>query len=69
MQVAETKALACQLPAETGIPLSRWSCPELAAEQTAILDLILSAERTPVPGGHLVLPFGIVDHGLPRVPD
>ncbi|MFD8005269.1 helix-turn-helix domain-containing protein [Streptomyces mirabilis] len=23
------------LPAETGIPLSRWSCPELAAELTA----------------------------------
>ncbi|WP_328306458.1 helix-turn-helix domain-containing protein [Streptomyces sp. NBC_00442] len=27
VQVAETKALAWQLPAETGIPLSRWSCP------------------------------------------
>ncbi|MGW7099645.1 helix-turn-helix domain-containing protein [Streptomyces sp. NPDC054883] len=35
VQVAETKALACQLPAETGTPLSRWSCPELAAELTA----------------------------------
>ncbi|MEU0822707.1 IS630 family transposase [Streptomyces mirabilis] len=35
VQVAEAKALACQLPAETGIPLSRWSCPELAAELTA----------------------------------
>ncbi len=34
MQVAEAKALACQLPAETGVPLSRWSCPELAAELT-----------------------------------
>ncbi|WP_323181062.1 hypothetical protein [Streptomyces sp. NBC_01142] len=32
MQVAEVKALACQLPAETGTPLSRWSCPELARE-------------------------------------
>lgn len=31
-QVAEVKALACQLPAETGTPLSKWSCPELAAE-------------------------------------
>ncbi|MBO0914716.1 IS630 family transposase [Streptomyces laculatispora] len=31
VQVAEAKALACQLPAETGVPLSRWSCPELAA--------------------------------------
>jgi transposase len=35
VQVAEAKALACQLPAETGMPLSRWSCPELAAELTA----------------------------------
>ncbi|WP_424920129.1 IS630 family transposase [Streptomyces sp. wa13] len=31
----EAKALACQLPAETGVPQSRWSCPELAAELTA----------------------------------
>jgi transposase len=35
VQVAEAKALACQLPAETGAPLSRWSCPELAAELIA----------------------------------
>jgi transposase len=32
VQVAEVKALACQMPAETGIPLSRWSCPDLASE-------------------------------------
>ena len=32
MQVAEVNALACTLPAETGIPLSRWSSTELAAE-------------------------------------
>jgi hypothetical protein len=25
-------ALACQLPAATGVPLSRWSAPELAAQ-------------------------------------
>ena len=35
VQVAEVKALACQLPAETGIPLSRWSCPDLAGEAAA----------------------------------
>jgi len=29
---AEVCALACQLPAATGVPLARWSCPELAAE-------------------------------------
>ncbi|MFC5201880.1 IS630 family transposase [Streptomyces kaempferi] len=32
LQVTEAKALACRLPAETGVPLARWSCPELAAE-------------------------------------
>jgi transposase len=29
---AEVCAMACQLPAATGVPLARWSCPELAAE-------------------------------------
>ena len=32
VQVAEVKAPACQLPAATGAPLSRWSAPELARE-------------------------------------
>lgn len=31
---AEIKALACELPATTGVPLSRWSCAELARELT-----------------------------------
>ncbi|MFJ9824736.1 helix-turn-helix domain-containing protein [Streptomyces sp. NPDC101160] len=35
LQLAEVKAPACQLPAETGVPLSRWSCPELAREVVA----------------------------------
>jgi transposase len=32
MQAAEVRALACQLPAATGVPLSLWSAPELAHE-------------------------------------
>ena len=32
VQIAAITALACTLPAETGIPLSRWSSAELAAE-------------------------------------
>lgn len=32
LQTAQVTAPACQLPAETGVPLSRWSCPELARE-------------------------------------
>lgn len=34
VQVAEVKQLACTLPAETQIPLSRWSSHELATEAT-----------------------------------
>jgi transposase len=30
--VAQVKALACSLPAEHGLPLSRWSCQDLACE-------------------------------------
>ena len=32
VQVAEVKALACELPATSEAPLARWSCPDLAAE-------------------------------------
>ena len=35
VQVAQVKSLACQLPAATGAPLARWSCPELAREALA----------------------------------
>jgi hypothetical protein len=34
-QIAEVKALACELPAEQGVPLSRWSSAELAREAVA----------------------------------
>jgi transposase len=33
--VAEVKALACELPAASGRPLARWTCPELAREAAA----------------------------------
>jgi DDE superfamily endonuclease len=33
--VAEIKELACDLPATSGVPLSRWSCSELADELIA----------------------------------
>jgi hypothetical protein len=33
--VVTVKALACELPAETGVPLSRWSAPDLAVEAVA----------------------------------
>jgi hypothetical protein len=33
--VVQVKALACELPVESGVPLSRWSREELAREVTA----------------------------------
>ena len=35
VQVARVKALACTPPADKGLPLSRWSCPELARHAVA----------------------------------
>jgi len=32
VQVAAVKALACQPPEASGVPLSRWSCPDLATQ-------------------------------------
>jgi len=32
VQRAQVTALACQLPSQAGVPLARWSCPELARE-------------------------------------
>jgi len=40
---AEAVALACALPAETGVPLSKWSCPELARELAARCQVTASA--------------------------
>jgi transposase len=40
---AEAIALACALPAESGVPLSRWSCPELARELAARCKITISA--------------------------
>ena len=40
---AEAVALACALPAESGVPLSRWSCPDLARELAAHCQIAVSA--------------------------
>jgi len=32
VQVAQVKAVACTLPTDHGLPLSRWACPELARQ-------------------------------------
>ncbi len=41
VQVAQVKALACRPAADSGLPLSRWSCPELARQ--VITDRICSS--------------------------
>ena len=33
--VAGVKALACEMPAASGTPLARWTCPELARHAVA----------------------------------
>ncbi len=45
VQVAGLKALACQPPEASGVPLSRWSCPDLAAQVLA--DGIAASVSTP----------------------
>jgi transposase len=40
---AEAIALACALPAESGLPLSKWSCPELARELASRCQIAASA--------------------------
>jgi transposase len=44
VQVAQVKALACELPATRGIPLSRWSSPESATEAVAA-GLVVAHDR------------------------
>ena len=45
VQVGGVKALACQPPEASGVPLSRWSCPDLAAQVVA--DGIAASVSTP----------------------
>ncbi|WP_256341552.1 helix-turn-helix domain-containing protein [Streptomyces sp. TLI_105] len=52
LQVAEVKAPACRLAAESGVLLSRWSCPELAYEATrrGIAAFVSAPPRAPLAG-------------------
>lgn len=45
VQAAQVKALACELPAEHGVPLSRWSAADLADEAVTagIVDDVLAS--------------------------
>jgi len=68
---AAVVALACQLPAATGVPLSRWTGPELLAEITrAGLDCELSASSVlRILAEHPVKPWQYQSWISPRAPD
>jgi transposase len=68
---AAVVALACQLPAATGVPLSRWTGPELLAELTrATPDCGLSASSVlRILAEHPVKPWQYQSWISPRDPD
>ena len=57
--VTEAKQLACELPATTGVPLSRWSCVELARELVGrgVVASISSATIWRIPTGDAIRPW------------
>ena len=72
VQVAQVKALACTPPAEAGLPLSRWSCPELARQAVSRgdlrVDLGVHGAPLAVRGRPQTLAVPVVDlHHRPRL--
>ncbi len=70
-QRAAVVALACQLPAATGVPLSRWTGPELAAELAArgLAGPISASSILRILAGHPVKPWQYRSWISPRAPD
>ncbi|OBA92201.1 transposase [Mycolicibacterium mucogenicum] len=71
VQVAEVKALACTLPAETGAPLSRWSSADLAAEAITrgLAETISAATVRRWLGADAIKPWQHRSWIFPRDPD
>jgi transposase len=71
LQRAAVVALACQLPATTGVPLSRWTAPELAAELRAqgLASPISSSSVLRILAEHPVKPWRYQSWVFPRDPD
>lgn len=71
LEVTEVKALACQLPATTGVPLSRWSCKELAVELTRrrLVEAISPATVWRILAGDAICPWRHRMWIFPRDPD
>jgi transposase len=71
LERAAVVALACQLPAATGVPLARWSGPELAAE---IIKAGLAGQISPssvlrILAEHPIKPWQYQSWIFPRDPD
>jgi len=70
-QRAAVVALACQLPAATGVPLSRWTGPELATELAGrgLPGPIPATSILRILAGHPVKPWQHRSWIYPRAPD
>jgi transposase len=68
---AAVAALACQLPAATGVPLSRWSAPELAAELSGqgLAGPVSPSSVRRILAEHPVKPWRYQSWVFPRDPD
>ncbi len=68
---AAVVALACQLPAATGVPLSRWTGPELAAEigKAGLAGPISASSILRILAEHPVKPWQYRSWIYPRAPD
>ncbi|HEX5996774.1 MAG TPA: IS630 family transposase [Jiangellales bacterium] len=71
VQTAQVKALACELPAERGMPLSRWSAADLADEAVAagVVDDISASTVTRWLAADAIKPWRHRSWIFPRDPD
>ena len=71
LERAAVVALACQLPAATGVPLARWSGPELAAEITraGLASQISPSSVLRILAEHPIKPWQYQSWIYPRDPD
>jgi hypothetical protein len=69
--VVQVKALACELPAESGVPLSRWSAPELVVEAVArgVVESISASTVRRWLAGDVLKPWQYRTWIYPRDPD
>jgi transposase len=71
LERAAVVALACQLPAAAGVPLSRWSAPELAAELVTqgLASAISPSSVLRILAEHPIKPWQYQSWIFPRDPD